>query len=181
MDDGKILIMGVGGCGSGFIWGLLGACGLSTGGIREWIRHSGIREAADPKLFDAPRVIKHLGGFLNNMNTHLDNYGWEVEHVFFCVASLDLQMDTYKARKGEGFDYDHYYAKYQNALGKGLMQLIKRDYLFTVIRCPRSIKDSEYCYDKVKVVLKDMSYKEFSEIHAARILPKYLKRLDGYE
>ena len=75
MDNGKILIMGVGGCGSSFLWGLLDDCGFSTGGINEWIRHSGIREADDSKIFDAPRVIKHLGGFLNNMNTHLDNYG----------------------------------------------------------------------------------------------------------
>ncbi len=32
MSDGKVLIMGVGGCGSSFLWGLLGDCGLSTGG-----------------------------------------------------------------------------------------------------------------------------------------------------
>ena len=101
--------------------------------------------------------------------------------MFFCVASLDLQMDSYKARKGEGFDYDHHYVKYQNALGKGLMQLIERDHPFTIVRLPRSIKDAEYCYDKVKVVLKDMSYKEFSEIHASRLVPRYLKRLEGYE
>ena len=174
MPDGKILIMGVGGCGSGFIWGLLGACGLSTGGINEWIRHSGIREADDPKLFDAPRVIKHLGGFLNNMNTHLDNYGWEVEHVFFCVASLDLQMNGYRARKGDSFDYDHYYVKYQNALGKGLMQLIDRDHPFTVIRCPRSLFDPYYCWKKLQVVLGDMKYKEFKEIHTAALIPRKL-------
>ncbi len=170
MSEDKVLIMGVGGCGSSFIWGLLGDCGLSTDGINEWIRHSGIRDVEDGKTFPAPKVIKHLGGFLNNMNTHLDNYGWEVEHVFFCVASLDLQMEAYKTRKGGGFDYDHYYTKYQNALGKGLMQLIERDHPFTVIRCPRSLTDPYYCWKKLQVVLGDMRYKEFKKIHAARVI-----------
>ena len=170
MSDGKVLIMGVGGCGSGFLWGLLGDCGLSTGGINEWIRHSGILKADEPKAFEAPKVIKHLGGFLNNLNAHLDDYGWEVEHVFFCVASFDQQMEAYKKRKGDGFDYDHYKTKYQNALGKGLIQLVERDHPFTVIQCPRSITDTYYCWKKLNVVLDDMTYKEFKKIHAARVI-----------
>ena len=169
--------MGAGGCGSGFIHGLLGACGLPTYGINEWLRHSGARGSRDPKNLDCPKVIKHLGGFMENLNFHIDRYGWEVEHIFLAVASLDLQMHAYRRRK-RGFSQEYYLDRYQTVLGKGMVQLIERDHPFTVVRCPRSIKDPEYCYEKLKVVLNGMPYEKFAEIHASRILPKYLQRLD---
>ncbi len=172
MTDGKILIMGVGGCGSSFLWGLLGDCGLSTNGINEWIRNSGIRAADDPTKFPAPKVIKHLGGFLNNLNIHLDDYEWEVEHVFFAVSSFDLQMKINRRRKGDAFDYHEGVVKYQKALGKGMIQLIERDHPFTVVRCPRSLTDPKYCYDKLKVVLGDMTYESFVKFHTARVIPE---------
>ncbi len=191
MSEGKILIMGVGGCGSGFIWGLLGDLGLSNGGINEYLRHSGIRGAianGTADNWEFPRVIKHLGGFLNNINEHVDRHNWKVEHVFFAVASYDLQMHSYHKRnkkrhpgKTKEEMLKQYTEKYQSALGKGLLNLIDRDYPFTVIRCPRSIKDPKYCYDKLKVVLGDVSYEEFEKAHQARISPRHLGILDGYK
>lgn len=184
--DGIILIMGVGGCGSGFIWHLLGDCGLETGGINEWMRHSGIRKAianGTADNFEFPQVIKHLGGFLNNLNEHIDRHKWKVKHIFFAVASYDLQIKHYKKRRGASEEeIPELEKKYQNALGKGLIQLIERDHPFTIIRCPRTIKDPEYCYNKLKVVLpEEITFEKFKEIHANRISPRHLKRLDGYE
>ena len=174
MSEGKVLIMGVGGCGSSFLWGLLGDCGLETQGINEWMRHSGIQKAEDPKDFKFPRVIKHLGGFINSLNHHVDKHGWEVEHVFFAVASYDLQMESYRNRKGAGFDFREIQAKYRDALGKGLLHLIERDHPFTIVRCPRSLTDSQYCYNKLKVVLGGMKYEEFAKIHTARVVPEMI-------
>lgn len=183
MGDGKILIMGVGGCGSGFIWNVLRRCGLDTTEHREWMRHSGIRtalktgRAAD---FPTPKVIKHLGGFLTNLNEHLDTLNWEVEHVFFCVASFDLQLRSYKRRNREAWDREKIVEKYQRALGMGLIQLIERDHPFSLVRCPRSIREPEYCYEKLKIVLGDMSYENFVFHHQAQISEKHLRRLGSF-
>ncbi len=187
MGDGKILIMGVGGCGSGFIWNLLGRCGLETHGINEWMRHSGIRTAIKEKRADSfpqPKVIKHLGGFLNNLNHHIDTLNWEVEHIFFCVASEPLQLNAYKRRRKDRsveFDEEEYRQRYYNGLGKGLAQLIERDHPFTMVRCPRTIKDPVYCYDQLRKVLGDMTYEEFLTHHKATISPRHYKKLEKYE
>ncbi len=186
MGDGKILIMGVGGCGSGFLWKLLDDCGLETFGINEWMRHSGIRQAVKEGVhaeFKSPKVIKHLGGFLTNLNYHIDQHNWEVEHIFFAVASLSMQMQSFRERTRRGpFDYDTYLDKYRHQLGMGLIQLIERDHPFSLIECPRSLSDSKYCYNKLKIVLPDTSYEEFAEIHKARVNPVRLKnRIKGLE
>jgi hypothetical protein len=181
-DNDKILITGVGGCGSGFIWNLLGHCGFDNGGVNEWMRHSGIRRAVKEgrhKEFPTPKVIKHLGGFLTNLNYHIDTHDWKVEHIFFCVASMDLQMKAYRRRR-KNSDVEKHLHDYQYNLGKGLTQILERDHPFTMIRCPRSIKDPLYCYNQLKVVLGDMTYEEFLVHHQAQISPRHLKRLDGY-
>ncbi len=183
MGDGKILIMGVGGCGSSFLWGILGDCGLKTLGINEWMRYSGVRDAVAAGTVDEmefPKVIKHLGGFICNLNEHIDRHKWEVEHIFFAVASFDMQIDAYMKRKRE-YDREKYEARYRNGLGQGLIQLIERDHPFTMVRCPRSILDSEYCYEKLKVVLGDMTYEIFSKIHTNRLIPYKLERLKKYK
>lgn len=183
MSDGKILIMGVGGCGSGFIWNVLRRCGLDTTEHREWMRQSGVRTAikeGTQQDFPSPKVIKHLGGFLNNLNFHLDTMNWEVEHIFFCVASYELQLHNYEKRSKEEFNRDSVIEKYERALGRGLTQLIERDHPFSLVRCPRSIREPEYCYDKLRVVLNSMSYEEFLTHHQAQISPKHFRRLYGY-
>lgn len=184
MSDGKILIMGTGGCGSGFIWHMLRECGLETTEHREWIRHGGIIQSKDPANFPAPKVIKHLGGFLNNLNTHLDNYQWEVEHIFFATATLDLAMSIQKSRMRKRqveFNYNVELERYYSKLGKGMAQLLERDYPFTVVRCPTSILNPRYCYDKLKVVLpSEVSYERFAEIHASKIIPKRRNQLLVY-
>lgn len=184
MSDGKILIMGTGGCGSGFIWHLLKNCGLETTEHREWIRQGGIRESKDPANFPAPKVIKHLGGFLNNLNHHVDTYNWEVKHVFFATATMDLALSIQKSRlrkRNIEFDYDVELEKYYGKLGRGVAQLLERDYPFTIVRCPTSIKDARYCYDKLKVVFGDVTYDRFSEIHSNLIIPKRAALLAPYE
>ncbi len=184
MSDGKILIMGTGGCGSGFIWHMLKGCGLETTEHREWIRHSGIVGSSDPANFPAPKVIKHLGGFLNNLNAHLDNYQWKVEHVFFATATLDLAMNIQKSRlrkRDKEFEYGVELERYYSKLGRGMAQLLERDYPFTVVRCPTSIKDSRYCYDKLKVVLGDTTYEQFSKVHSDWIIPKRAALLSPYK
>ncbi len=183
MSEGKILIMGTGGCGSGFIWHMLKRCGLETTEHREWIRQGGIIRSKDPANFPAPKVIKHLGGFLTNLNKHLDTYGWEVDHIFFPVAVLELQMRTQKRRlqdRGLTFDFETELVRYHEKLGRGMEQLIAREHPFTIISCPRSITDPQYLYDKMKVVLGDLTYEEFKKHHASTIIPKYRARLDYY-
>lgn len=177
MPEGKILIMGVGGCGSSFLWHLLDDCGYETKGINEFMRHGGVREAirnGTLDTFEFPQVIKHLGGFLVNLNEHIDRHNWEVQHIFFCVSSLPYQLNQYKKRRG--WDEKRCLEKYRKGLGEGMIQLIERDHDFTIIRSPRSVLDPRYCYEKVKVVLGDMSYAKFREIHQAGIIPKYLER-----
>jgi hypothetical protein len=180
--------MGVGGCGSSFIWSLLGDCGHDTKGINEWMRHSGVRAALKAGTLDQveyPKVIKHLGGFLNNLNKHIDDHGWEVEHIFFVVASYEYQIRKIAKRRGVSCTEPISRAKvekdYRNALGTGLIQLIERDHPFTMVRLPRSIKDPRYCYDRLKVVLGEMTYEEFEKIHAAQIIPERLRKLDNWE
>jgi hypothetical protein len=184
MSEGKILVTGVGGCGSSFVWSLLGACGLSNGGINEYMRHKALREAMKTKTADNwefPRLIKHLGGFMCNLNEHVDRHGWEVEHVFLCMTSYELQMKKYYRRGRVPVDQrEAKQLQYEQSLGQVLIQLNERDHPFTVIRSPRSIKDVQYCYDKMRVVLGGMAFEEFKEIHQGRIIPRLLKRLDGY-
>ncbi len=172
--SGKILIMGTGGCGSGFIWHMLRNCGLETTVHREWIRSGGIVRSKDPANFPAPKVIKHNGGFLKNLNKHLDNYQWDVEHIFFAVAKFDLAMDIYKERKigmKQRLKGDEVVEDYYKKLGRGLVALAERDHPFTVVQCPRSILDVQYCYDKLKVVLPNATYEEFAGHHADLIIP----------
>ena len=137
MSEGKILIMGVGGCGSSFIWGLLGDCGLDTGGINEYMRHSGIRNAISNGTagdWKFPKVIKHLGGFINNLSEHIERHNWEVEHVFFTVASYELQMKSYKKRKHfkNEEEIKTQEDQYRIALGKGLLHIIEKDISFEI-------------------------------------------------
>ena len=175
--------MGTGGCGSGFIWHMLKNCGLDTGEMREWVRQGGIRNSKDPANFPAPKVIKHLGGFLTNLALHLDTYKWEVEHIFFTISTLDLALNIQKSRmrkRKKEFNYDEQLALYYEKLGKGLSQLIDLDCPFTIIRCPTSILEPRYCYDKLKVVLPDTTYEEFAKQHAAFIIPKKRDRLYVY-
>lgn len=187
MDDGKILIMGVGGCGSSFIWRLLDDCGLDTKGINEWMRWSNVRKAhreGTAHLIEYPTVIKHLGGFITNLNMHIDQNNWKVRHIFFAVSTYDLQIKTYVRRRGErqkGLSEKERYAladkDYKRSLGMGMIQLIERDHPFTMVRCPRTILEPEYCYNQLKVVLDDMSYEEFYEIHKARLITKKIEGL----
>jgi hypothetical protein len=183
MSDGKILIMGVGGCGSGFIWNVLRRCGLDTTEYREWMRQSGVRSAIKEGTqldFPSPKVIKHLGGFLVNLNEHLDTMQWEVEHIFFCVASYELQMHSYKKRSKVEYVEEEVLTKYRRGLGMGLMQIIERDHPFSLVRCPNSIRDPEYCYNKLKCVLGDMPYEEFLQHHQDQISEKHWKRLEKF-
>ena len=175
--------MGVGGCGSGFIWNVLRRCGLETTEHREWMRQSGVREAIkeDTHLdFPSPKVIKHLGGFLINLNHHLETMQWEVEHIFYCVASYELQLHSYETRSKGKYNRELCIEKYERNLGKGLIQLIDADHPFSMIRCPRSITDPVYCYGELKRVLGDMPYEEFYKHHQAQISPRHLRRLNGY-
>jgi len=182
MDNRKILIMGAGGCGSGFLLGILRACGLETGPHNEFMRWGGVREAIkagqDPKTIYTPKVIKHLGGFLVNLNEHVDRHGWEIQHIFFSVASYKLQMQAYKKRAKKTLQEAD--QQYRDGLASALIQLIERDYPFTMVRCPRSIKDTEYCYEKLKVVL-GIDYEAFKLIHQAQIIPHKLEGLMVYE
>ncbi|MCI0558387.1 MAG: hypothetical protein MN733_07815 [Nitrososphaera sp.] len=178
----KILIMGAGGCGSGFILGLLRACGLETGPHNEFMRASGIRDklkaGVDPKTIWTPKVIKHLGGFLVNLNQHIDRHGWEVQHIFFAVASYNLQMRAYQRRQNKTLvEADQ---QYKDGLASAMLQLIERDHPFSMVRCPRSILDVEYCYDKLKVVIPQ-SLNEFKVIHASQIIPEKIEGLNKYE
>lgn len=189
MSKGKILITGVGGCGSSFLWGLLGDLGFDTGEINEVMRHPPIKRAVDRgEDVEFPEVIKNLGGFLTNLNGHIDRHNWEVRHIFLAMASHELQIKAYVKRrryKQEGLSKEERIAlaehDYRQGLGKGLIQIVERDHSFTIIRCPRSIKDSKYCYEKLKGVLKDTVYEEFAKVHAARIVPRYLKRLEKWD
>ena len=183
MSDGKIIIMGTGGCGSGFVWHMLKRCGLETTEHREWIRFGGIIHSKDPANFPAPKVIKHLGGMLCNLNKHLANYQWEVDHIFFAVTPTDLALDIIKttfAGQGRKFDYDYELKRYYWKLGQGLAQLAESDYPFTIIRCPDTVLDVDYCWEKMKVVLPDTSYEEFAAIHAAWVRPDDRARLATY-
>jgi hypothetical protein len=180
MCGGKVLIMGVGGCGSGFLWHLLEDCGLDTGGTQEWMRHSGIRRAlreGKHSEFKYPKVIKHLGGFIVNLNLHVEQNNWKIEHIFWAVGSLQKQMRTQRNRYKGVSDYDTRLETYKKKLGTGLIQLIEGGYPFTIVKCPTSLIDPEYCWDKLKVVLPDMSYEEFAEIHKARVDSEKLERL----
>lgn len=191
----KILVMGVGGCGSGFIVRCLENCGLDTGGYNSYLQHGPARKEVgrgkDPKTIEMPRVIKHLGGFMNNLNTHIDVYGWEVEHIFLAVASYALQFRELVKRRGNSSRWvgktkeeieEVSRLDYFELLGKGMVQLIERDHSFTVVRCPRSIKDPRYLYSKLKIVLPySFDYGRFEDAHAKTISPRHLKRLDGYD
>jgi hypothetical protein len=186
MSDGKVLLMGVGGCGSGFVWNVLRRCGLETTEHREWMRQSGIRTAVKEGThldFHSPKVIKHLGGFMTNLNQHLDTHQWEVEHIYLCMASFDLQMHNYKKRrkdKDKPADMEFLTDRYFTGLGRGMVQIAERDHPFSIIRCPRSIKEPEYLYSKLKCVLDGMTYEEYLVHHEAQISPRHLRRLDGY-
>lgn len=172
--------MGTGGCGSGFIWHMLRKCGLETTEHREWIRYSRITRSKDPVNFPAPKVIKHLGGFLKDLNFHLDTFKWEVEHIFFAVATFDLALEIIRERCRGPFNYDEQVKEYYLKLGQGIIQLAERDYPFTIVRCPTSILDSRYCYDKLKVVLPNTTYEEFAKEHAAHVRPNDRERLATY-
>ncbi len=184
MSDGKILVIGTGGCGSGFVWHMLKNCGLETTEHREWIRSSGIARSKDPANFPAPKVIKHLGGMLTNMNKHLANYEWEVEHIFFAVTTTELTMEIIQrtfARHNREFDYDEELRRYYWKLGQGLAQLAENDHPFTIIRCPDTILDVDYCWDKMKVVLHDTTYEEFAAKHAAHVRTEEIEKLSTYK
>lgn len=182
--SGKILIMGTGGCGSGFIWHMLRNCGLETTDHREWIRSGGITQSDDPRNFPAPKVIKHNGGFLHNLNTHVENFGWEVEHIFFAVATLDLAMDIQKermTRRGATFDYDYELERYYGKLGRGLDELSESDHPFTIVRCPASILDVGYCWNQLKVALPNTTFAEFAKTHADWVFKDRVDELTTYD
>lgn len=181
IDNRKILIMGAGGCGSGFLLGCLRACGFETGPHNEFMRWGGVREALkagqDPKTIWTPKVIKHLGGFLVNLNQHIDRHGWEIQHIFFAVASYDLQMWAYKRRAKKSLEEAD--KQYRDGLAQAMVQLIERDHPFSMVRCPRSILDPQYMYDKLKVVIPQ-TFEEFKPIHAAQIIPDKAASLKKY-
>jgi len=189
--EGKILVMGVGGCGSGFLWHLLRACGFETTDIREWMRHSGVREAHEngtAHLMEYPTVIKHLGGFMNNLDMHIEQNNWKIRHIFLAVSSYDFQIDTYirrRRRRQPGLSEDERREMaehdYTRLLGLGLIQLIERDHPFTLVRCPRSVKDSRYCYEQLRVVLDDMTYQEFLAKHRNLVDPVKYAKLEGWD
>lgn len=163
---------------------MLKNCGLETTNHREWIRSGGITKAEDPTTFVAPKVIKHNGGFLHNLNTHIKNYQWEVEHVFFAVATLDLAMDIQKERlkrRERPFDYNYELERYYGKLGRGLAQLAEADYPFTIVRCPTSILDVGYCYNQLKVVLPDTTFGGFATQHKAWVMHDRVNKLQKYE
>jgi hypothetical protein len=176
----KILVMGVGGCGSGFIVRTLENCGLDNGGYNSYMQHGPVRKliehGVDPKTIEMPRVIKHLGGFMVNLNKHIDRHDWEIEHIFLATQPLELQIESYMGRRkitrAESLEM------YKGTLSSGMIQLIERGHDFTIVRCPESVLSPEYMYDRVKVVLpEDFTQEEFNVAHQKSISPKHLKRL----
>jgi len=180
MSDKKILITGTGGCGSGFIIRTMENCGFDIGGYNSYIQHGPVKgllkAGVDPKTIEMPRVIKHLGGFMKNLNEHIDNFGWEVEHIFLSVVPYEMALGKYMSRRN--YTREDAAARYTEVLGLGMQQLIERDHPFTVVRCPETILCPRYMYEKVKIVLpKDFTLEDFEIAHAKTIAPKYKNRL----
>jgi hypothetical protein len=176
----KILIMGVGGCGSGYLIRTLENCGLDTGGYNSYLQHGPVRgliaSGLDPKDIEMPRVIKHLGGFMTGLNAHIDRHGWEIEHIFLAVTPYEFQIEAYQRRRG--IDREESERRYVDSLSAGMFQLIERDHPFTVIRCPESILAPKYMYDKVKLVLPDdFTFDTFKAAHREVRSEKHFKRL----
>lgn len=168
----RILIMGPGCSGTTFMWSLMKGLGYQTEpvGIEanrqtpEVLRYSDTFKGIKDGTIEAPKVIKHLGGFCYNLNEHIDTFNWNVEHIFFCLRRLENSIER-RNKKGlsakmldvdkkefsastEEHKQDILTQELFKMVGAGIFNLIQRDHPFTIIRFPKSIIDANYCWGK---------------------------------
>ena len=177
-QESKILITGNGVGGTTWLWWLFHELGYTTSpkGIDahtyELLRNKNLVKRITKGELEWPQVIKHLGGFLKNMNLHVDTHDWEVRHVFMILRKLDSAIASRRRRPSKikpasmgvsreefgKMTWDQREEKMKERLidgvGSGVFQAIERDYPFTVLRFPRAAIDAEYCYEKLKPVLE---------------------------
>lgn len=178
--ESKILITGNGVGGTTWLWWLFHELGFTTSpeGVDahtyELLRNKGLVKRITKGELEWPQVIKHLGGFLMNMNIHVDTHEWEVQHVFMILRKLDSAIASRRRRPSkikpasmgvskEEFDKmtwdqreEKMKARLVDGVGSGVFQVIERDYPFTVLRFPRAAIDVEYCYQKLSpVIMRD--------------------------
>jgi hypothetical protein len=167
--------MGPGSSGTSFLWYMFRGLGFDTGKHVEFFR------AERPNLFKEnieihiPHVLKGTGGLCKNTFKYIDENHLEIEHIFFALRNFE---NTVRGRKKMSRNRGGYKRlseeqlderiKYEipHTIGNGLLNLIERDYPFTIVKFPESALDAEYCYNKLKVVLGDMSFENFKEAHA---------------
>lgn len=163
--------MGPGRSGTTFIWTLLRELGYTTEpegypdrAMFEIMRYPDVMARLDKGEIEWPQVIKHLGGFCHNLNSHIDKYDWKIKHIFFCLRKLDRSIELRFEKEIVGHKMLEISKLEFNSLnleakklrmkdillqetGAGLYNLIERDHPFTVVRFPKSILDMQYCYD----------------------------------
>ena len=183
----KILITGPGSSGTTSLWWLFRELGFTTEptGIEthtyELMRNKSLVQEITNGKRDWPQVIKHLGGFMLRMNEYIDQYEWDVQHIFVVLRRMDMALATRERKKWAltakslGVSREEHAqmsipqrkdlmrAKLQDGLGGCIYNLVERDYPFTVLRFPRSVIDPSYCYQKLKPVLSDIWFPQFKD------------------
>lgn len=168
-----ILVTGTGQSGTTAFLLLLEALGLDTGKKHEFLRDEKMwKEIEQGKIPKWPSVIKHLGGFCYNLNSHVDRWNWKVDHIFIVLRNLD-QLARKKATKPEKFfrakalkisneklrnlseDNKKEIIKdnAKDQIGALIFNILDRDYPFSLVEYPKYTENLDYCYKKISPII----------------------------
>jgi len=173
-----ILITGSGISGTTWMWWLMKELGYTTQPTGtdtltyELLKHKRLVSEIVKGEREWPEVVKHLGGFLKHMNQHIDEHGWDVDHVFVMIRKMEASIDSRRSQGNLthgslGIPRKEFKSLHQalrddmmkevlkSDMGSCIYNLIERDHPFTIIRYPRAAVDRVYCWDQMREALGD--------------------------
>jgi len=152
---GHIFIIGPGRSGTTWTWELFRELGADTGTEAEFFRkYNSAIDAGDPVEY--PHILKGTGGLCVNFERYLERSGLSVEHVIFCVRSLEPMIASHMKMKFGRGQYEgmtkeelreHLPNELCHTVGAGLLAILP--YPHTILRFPNSAQDLQYALNAI--------------------------------
>ncbi|MCW4027015.1 MAG: hypothetical protein NWE76_06000 [Candidatus Bathyarchaeota archaeon] len=172
MSHPVVMIAGPGRSGTTFLWRLLKALGYDTDEYPEYFRNR--REEANNG--NIPYVVKGTAGMCHNLDKYVERWDLEPVHVIVAMRRLQACIDSriiMKEKRSPNADLealrDHLKDNLPLAMGRLWFHLINGEYDYTVVAFPESVRDVDYCYEKITQAMGEIPYEKFVEAWEATV------------
>lgn len=177
-----IVIMGPGRCGTTLVVRVLQAMGYDTGGSHEIFRER--RDEIAKGGFPWPKVIKGTGTLCYGLNRWAGQEGWDIEMVILCRREIEANVRSMIKKKRNARGYRHHSPEelektirfeVADAYKHAEEEIQQGGYRSITIDFPKSGRDSDYCYSRLKEAIPDLNRERFKEAWDEIVDPKLIR------